>query len=62
MEVLLSLYGIEVIKIMKEFGMHTSIIETNWYYIMDELGLKQKCKQRIKSHQSVMHIHLSLAI
>lgn len=47
-DVLLSLYGMDVIKLMKELGMHSNLIETNINYVVEELGLKEKYKQEFK--------------
>jgi len=52
-DVLLSLYGIDVIKIMKELDMHTNIIETNINYLVEELGMKDKFKLEGKDEGNV---------
>jgi len=44
-DVLLSLYGMEIIKIMKELGMYTNMIERNIDQVVNELGLKGKYMQ-----------------
>ena len=44
-DVLLSLYGMDVIKIMKELGMYANLIERNIDQVITELGLKDKYMQ-----------------